>query len=97
MLKTFCPYCGKMNEEHMNASDKSGHLGYTAANQFIVPEEGDVSICIGCGQFAVFTHDGALRKPNDDEVEVFSQDPDLQVMKAIWERTCKTNSPPTTH
>ncbi|WP_423396052.1 hypothetical protein [Burkholderia sp. LMG 21824] len=96
-MKTFCPYCGKENTEHMNARDETGHVGYASSQQYITPEPGDVSICIRCGQYAVFTDNGTLREPTDDEAREFARDHDMQVMRAIWERTCKTNSPPTTH
>lgn len=42
------------------------------------PEAGALSICISCGNLAVFTHDGSLRAPTAEELD----DPELQEVLA---------------
>ncbi|RBB38887.1 hypothetical protein DPV79_16025 [Burkholderia reimsis] len=70
-MLTTCPFCGKRNDDH------------TGVRGHIVPEDGDVSICIGCGQLAVFDHD-ALRAPTDDESDEFARDAGIQKYLAVW-------------
>lgn len=52
-LETICPYCSKINELH-EQRDASGE-----------PAPGDISMCISCGNFAMFGDDMSLHKLTD--------------------------------
>lgn len=39
-----------------------------------VPKAGDVSICLSCGELAVFTKDLTLRPPTEEESKRFNSD-----------------------
>lgn len=48
------------------------------------PEEGDITICIGCGHLMVFDKDMVLRNPTDDEILKVAGDPRMvAVQKAL--------------
>ena len=48
-LKTKCPYCGYLATEHIM-------LDYQA-----VPEDGDISFCIKCGEISEFKKDKLIK------------------------------------
>lgn len=52
------------------------------------PGDGDLTICIRCGEFAVFESKapGGLRKPTDTEYVTIGQDDFCQKMRAAWTR-----------
>lgn len=52
---TCCPSCGRLNDAHTGVSGKAA------------PEPGDVSLCFGCAEPAIYTQDLQLRRPTDDE------------------------------
>jgi hypothetical protein len=67
-----CYHCGKRLDEH---SDFKGST----------PKHGDASLCIGCGQLAIFDlHENCLREPSDAERYALEQDPNVQRFKAAW-------------
>ena len=41
------------------------------------PQEGDFSICIACGEPAIFTADGSLRQPTKEEAAELWQNPEV--------------------
>lgn len=65
-----CPWCGRSMDR------------MSSVNADAVPEEGDVSLCFGCGEWCVVDNGMHLRKPNDKEFEEIGTDPDC--MKARW-------------
>jgi hypothetical protein len=58
-LETICPYCGRRNELHAEATDPDGRA----------PEPGDFTVCWGCVGACVFDHDLNLRLPTDEEFD----------------------------
>jgi hypothetical protein len=55
----------------------------------MVPEPGDVSVCIECGHLMIYTEDGGFREPTDQEVVQLAAEPAiLAIMKgrAAYER-----------
>lgn len=60
-----CPYCGRHHDLH-------------SSRENIKPTPGDISLCIGCSEIAVFTDDLQLRKPTEAEVDIIDADEDLQ-------------------
>ena len=67
-----CPHC----DANLN--------GAAAANgKRIVPKENDVTMCVHCLEFAVYTKDLQLRKPRKDEVGL--SDAEVALAKAIAE------------
>lgn len=71
-----CPFCGRMNELATPTGDAT------------VPHDGAVSLCIKCGEWAVFqgTDTLTLRKPTDDEYTDFAKDKHMIKARAIWVR-----------
>lgn len=69
-----CPHCGKVHDMHTEPLNPDEHHE---------PKDGDVSMCIACGEFAFF--DGvALRLPTDDEAVMLSADMDIAHMRSAW-------------
>lgn len=77
-----CPYCGKVHDRH------SEPLNPGTPHE---PKDGDVSMCIACGEFSFFDG-GALRLPTDDEGVMLSADLDVVRMRAAW-RMMKARKP----
>lgn len=50
------------------------------------PKDGDVSMCITCGEFSVYdqTALGNLRKPTEEEAQEFAADERLQMIHQVW-------------
>ena len=74
----YCPYC----EKHFNR-----HTGLTGSDD---PEVGDVSMCIACGSFSMFTMKNGeygLRRPTKKESKEIAADKDCQRLHRIWEET----------
>lgn len=73
--KTTCPYCGAQNDLVTQvAHDKDIICG---------PKAGDVATCLYCSDFAIYTHDGALRKPSAEEAAEISSDPRMVLFQSI--------------
>jgi hypothetical protein len=61
-----CPFCGKINDRH----------GAPFPEEERPPQPGDFSMCIGCGQIAVFAESMQLRSLTAAEMnELQQQDP----------------------
>lgn len=72
---TRCPWCGEENDGHLRV----GGSGYKA------PEPGDVSLCFGCGRWAVYTDaEGGKRKVTADERATILRHPTGAAAEAAW-------------
>ena len=73
---TKCPFCGA---SHELATSISGAK---------TPSDGDISLCVGCGEFAFFEAGtaGGLRKPTDDEYTIIAESQILRASRAAWVR-----------
>lgn len=69
-----CCYCGKY-QPHASPA----HTDEPDAD----PGDGDLSICIACGEWNVFEGDH-LRKPTDDEFEEIGTDVECHRVRAAW-------------
>jgi ornithine cyclodeaminase/alanine dehydrogenase-like protein (mu-crystallin family) len=69
---TTCPHCGKRNDCATNTDD--GHRA---------PCDGDFTLCIGCGHFAVFEA-GALRRSTPLEAARIAAHPGAARLKFAW-------------
>lgn len=68
----YCPFCSKHVPNHENLTD-----------EFLQPEEGDLSVCIKCGSICVFDEDLYLRKPTEEELaEAMANEEMLAVLNA---------------
>ena len=76
---TICPFCGQKHDATTNAQ---GHD--------VLPDNGDVSLCFGCGAFCVFDEAayGGMRKPTKKEQRSFDRDERLKKVRDGW-RTVK--------
>ena len=74
--KTTCPWCGRVN-------DMAGNIENDCR-----PKDGDVVMCIDCGQWAVFERKakGRCRKPTKAEGYELAENPDVQGLKRAWAR-----------
>ena len=69
-----CPYCNR------------AHTAHTSLTEAARPAEGDVSLCIVCGQLGVFTAAGWVRKPSPEESARFNALPEIQKARAAWRK-----------
>lgn len=70
-----CPHCQAELQASSNAE-----LGEDGA-----PVDGDATICIKCGEWAIFEDEASsLRKPDDDELQEIAMDKHLRKMRAAW-------------
>jgi hypothetical protein len=74
-LRTICPFC---NQHHEAVTHGRGR------DEF--PEDGDVTLCFGCGEFCVFDSDayGGLRKPTKKEQRAIARDDEVQELLTAW-------------
>jgi hypothetical protein len=74
-LDTICPFCG----HHHDAVS-----AFHSDTDF--PNDGNITMCFGCGQFCVFDSDadGRLRKPTKKEQRVIDHDEDAQTLRNAW-------------
>ena len=74
-MNTACPFCGYRHELVTAASGGS---------EF--PDDGDITICFGCGQVCVFDSDvdGGLRKPTKKEQHILSRDEAVLKIQSAW-------------
>jgi hypothetical protein len=73
-LDTRCWSCGEQ------------HRVSNLTNQGPTPEDGDVSFCIECGQFAIFDHEfpDGVRKPTPNENFQLKTDSEMIRLKWAW-------------
>jgi hypothetical protein len=71
---TQCPTCGRVNPLATDMREDSA------------PNEGDVSVCWGCGTPAIFDRrsEGGLRAPTKQEQAEIACDGDIQLMLQSW-------------
>lgn len=75
-----CPYCDRhMDRVQEVLGDEEDHM----------PEDGDVTLCIGCGSFSVFDSSakGGLRKPSPTDLEEIALEPELRRVWRAWALT----------
>lgn len=83
-LKNQCPFCGKECDLVSNTSGSR------------MPEDGDLSLCIGCGEFSIFDPAMAtgLRKPNTLEYESIANNPHARLAREAWLKVKKAREKP---
>lgn len=71
---TECPFCG------------ANHDLATGVSGGDAPNDGDISLCVSCGEFAFFevATPGGLRKPTDAEYELIAGEPLLRKTREVW-------------
>jgi hypothetical protein len=71
---TICPFC---DCHHDRVSEVTGA---------VYPEDGDATLCFGCGRFCIFDCDapGGLRKPTDKEQRMIDRDDRMNKIVAAW-------------
>jgi hypothetical protein len=62
-LDSTCPHCGRANDGHT-----------TTGSEAPAPQPGDISMCIGCGQFARFGDDMKLHAFTEEEKRLIGTD-----------------------
>lgn len=72
-VKNSCPYCRKVMD---------GATGITSEAE---PDEGDVSICFYCAKVSVFTAEGRLVEPTEEQAATFAEDDVITEAKAALE------------
>jgi hypothetical protein len=72
---TKCPFCGYLADRVSIVEDKPQ-----------VPDDGDVGICIHCGEWMVYENrlEYGVRKPDDEEYEWLATDPVTTALRAAW-------------
>ena len=74
---TTCPFCGYV-ADYATLAELSDLQD--------APEDGDISMCLDCGEFAIFEEaaPGGLRKPTDKEYGQFGTDQNIKDMRRAW-------------
>ena len=82
-LTTLCAFCGN-EHDRTTAVTEAG-----TARTEPYPVEGDVTLCIRCGEFSVFDSRvaGGLRRPTPDEREQLDHNPHVQTVVQAWRAT----------
>lgn len=84
VLETVCPRCGT-RMDRVADTEKTGDM----------PEAGDVALCFGCADWAVFTKDRTLRLPTVFEAAEIADNPALvrvaARLRAIKDQTGRTH------
>jgi len=87
---TCCPFCGYKAEAASCVTDNGKK-----------PNDGDISMCFRCGEWAVFASfvDGGLRKPNSKEYDYIASDEKMAFIRKAWldlkeKREAKAKAPP---
>jgi hypothetical protein len=52
----------------------------------VYPKPGDASLCLKCGHIGIFTADGAIREPNDQELRELAGDARIVRFNNRWLR-----------
>lgn len=63
-MNTKCPFCGTVH-------DLASGIGEPGERRPTMPADGDLTLCISCGEWAFFSSiaNGGLRMPTDTEYE----------------------------
>jgi hypothetical protein len=72
-----CPWCG----HEVPLASEVTERGELRARR---PSPGDVTACIRCGEFSVFTDDLSLTKPDDETFLELANDPRVQAIRKAW-------------
>lgn len=97
--KSTCPFCGKTN-------DLSSGVTKAGVTNEPMPKNGDVTLCIGCGEWSIVddTRSDNLRKPTSLEYENIAADEICQKVREAWVQTKNApvedkalDEPPTSH
>jgi len=73
-----CPFCAKPLPSHTMATPYD-------EGEDVTPQDGDFTLCIGCGEWCVFVGAGeGIRKPVKEEYEIIVADPDFRMARAAW-------------
>lgn len=75
VFHSICPFCGS----HL---DRVGHI----VGDNLQPDNGDVTLCIRCGEVGVFddTVLGGVREPTSRERRNIRRDPDVAKVREAW-------------
>lgn len=76
---TICPFCGVQHDETSTVYEGPG-------SRPAGPADGDFTMCIRCGEWAVFDlkAPGRLRKPNEDEYTTIGTNKKFQRARLAW-------------
>lgn len=67
-----CPYCAKVLDA--DPHDRTA------------PGNGDITLCVGCGEWCIFTNNLTLRKPTDEEQLEIGHDPHCIIARRAWNK-----------
>ena len=74
-IPTICPFCC----QHHDAATHAGGADFE-------PDDGDVTICFGCGRICIFDSDsrGGLRKPTKKEQRAIGRSERVREVVTAW-------------
>jgi hypothetical protein len=71
-IDLYCAWCGKLNDRHESTTNPKAHM-----------HKGDISLCISCGEWNVFTG-RRLRIPTDVDLEEIASNPLCRRVREAW-------------
>jgi hypothetical protein len=74
-MQAVCPFCGACHDAVTAAPSNTDRY---------YPEDGDVSMCIDCGRFAIYDSRLELRKPTRQEQRELDRDKRYRGMVTAW-------------
>jgi len=84
LSSTICAYCGYEHDMASAMTEKAAHIKAEPR-----PCDGDVSLCIRCGQLNIIDgrEAGGMRKPSQEEATVLAKDQMVQHLVQAWRDT----------
>jgi len=77
-----CPFCGVLHDDATQIAGESAG-----------PAPGDISLCLECGEWSVFT-DGVDKRPcNDEELDFIGNDRTCRAARSAWVMTQEQRKP----
>jgi hypothetical protein len=71
VLETTCPHCG-LNHNRITGMEAP------------LPDPGDVTLCMQCGEWSVYGNEKSLEKPSDEMLAEIAENKTAQRVRAAW-------------
>jgi hypothetical protein len=73
-MSATCPWCGREHTDVMPLAD----------DKIEMPNKGDVTLCVGCGEWSEFDENAKMVKPSDETIMQLANDPQAAIARTAW-------------